>query len=228
MSGNSDEPQSQREIATVPARWQFRLWHLFALTTYVAVVTGIATWLGPQSLMLTFAWGVALVNFSGGMACLQTRKVQSWMLGAAWLTFLVSLLLPCTTGSFTVFGCQAAWVFLTVLFESLGDPDSDRFGNIVWTIAIDVANVLQAVLPLIIWRLRTALGKCLAAVLCATSTSVFFTLIFEPYLFVAYYFWCASFLLVLAAVPIGRKTLTAMGVMTLILSLVLCFAGDVF
>ena len=109
MSTESTEIQrATAENAPPPQRWQFRLWHMFALTTYVAVILGIATWQGPPTLMVTLGLGVAILSHLGAFERLQQGRTQLILVGVAWVTYLVSLCTPCTTGiSFS--GCRSKY-----------------------------------------------------------------------------------------------------------------------
>ena len=209
MSANKTEIQPTAPLN----RWQFRLWHLFALMTYVAVVLGIASWQGPQTLMVTLGLGLALFSHLGAFERLQKGRTQLIVVGVAWVTYLISLCTPCGTGTFTVFGWQAAWTYLAgpfaepFLTEAFFHP---RLQAWPWLLSVDLANVLQAALPLLLWRLSRGRGHVLAMVSCLAMVGPWTTLVMATWLYVAYYIWCVSFMLLVIAVPVNRLTLLGM------------------
>jgi hypothetical protein len=209
MSKDFLDPKS--ETPSPPKRWQFRLWHLFALTTYAAVVLGIATWQGPPTLMVTLGLGLALLSHLKAFEPLQRGRAQFALIGVAWVTYLVSFCTPCTTGTFTVFGWQAAWMYLGAPVAALFEKDSS-FDTLAWpwVVSVDLSNLLQAVLPLHLWRLRLGRGRVLATLSCLAMVAPWVTLIVATDLFVAYYLWCISFMLLVIAVPVSRGTLIGM------------------
>lgn len=215
MSEADEQPlnSSPSELAVVPAnrRWQFGIRHLLGLMTYVAVMLGVATWLGPQTLMVTCGLGLALLSHLGAFKRLQSGRTQYVLVGLAWVTYLVSLFTPCTTGPFQIYGWQAAWIYLLGPVQAMFVTDStvELYGW-PWIISIDVANVLQALLPLLIWRLSRGRGQVFATLSCLAMVGPWTTLVMATDLYVAYYIWCASFMLVAVAVPMSRWTLLGM------------------
>lgn len=215
MSEADEQPlnSSPSELAAVPAnrRWQFGIRHLLGLMTYVAVMLGVATWLGPQTLMVTCGLGLALLSHLGAFKRLQSGRTQYGLVGLAWVTFLVSLFTPCTTGSFQIYGWQAAWIYLTGPVTAFFQFDSGfEFFGWPWLIGIDTANVVQTILPLLIWRLGRERGKVFSTICCLVMVAPWTTLVMATGLYVAYYIWCASFMLVVIAVPVNRATLIGM------------------
>lgn len=91
--------------------WQFRLWHLFAMTTYVAVVMAAVMWWGTQTLPITVGAGLMWLNYSGVFTRLQTGRIQAALLLAAWIAFIVSMFLPCET-QWGAPGWMGAWMYL--------------------------------------------------------------------------------------------------------------------
>lgn len=222
MSDADERPPkpSPSELAAVSEnhKWQFGIRHLLGLMTYVAAILGIATWLGPQTLMVTCGLGLALLSHLGALKQLQTGRTQFVLLGLAWVTFLVSLCTPCTTGSFQIYGWQAAWIYLLGPVQAMFVTDStvELYGW-PWIISIDVANVLQALLPLLIWRLCRKRGQVFSTLSCLAMVGPWTTLVMATDLYVAYYIWCASFMLLVIAVPVKRSTLIGMTCLALLL-----------
>ena len=199
------------EIPSPPKRWQFRLWHLFALTTYVAVVLGIATWQGPPTLMVTLGLGLALLSHLKAFEPFQRGRTPLVLVGLAWVTFLVSLCTPCATGLTTILGWEAAWFYYWAPVSEMFDKDQTLQPVAwPWVVSVDLSNLLQALLPLYLWRLRQGRGRVLATLNCLAMVAPWITLIFAPQLLVGYYLWCISFMLLVIAVPVSRGTLIGM------------------
>jgi hypothetical protein len=83
MSANKTEIQP----TTPPNRWQFRLWHLFAVTTYVAVVIAVARKWGIETLPVTIGVSISWLNYNGVFSFLQRGKLQLATLFMAWGLF---------------------------------------------------------------------------------------------------------------------------------------------
>jgi hypothetical protein len=207
MSHESLPPTA--ESASPPKRWQFRLWHLFAVTTYVAVVIAMARRWGIETLPVTIGIGIAWLNFAGALSFLQQGKLQLAILFVAWGMFLGSLFLPTHT-EWGVPGYAAAWFVLGAPLDICRRPNwlLQLTKYLCWALFIDVANVLQLLLPVTAVRLLIGRGKYLAAVNCVSMVAVW--AIAGPTAASGYILWCASFLLTLAAMPLNRATLVVM------------------
>ncbi|MBC7852532.1 MAG: hypothetical protein IAF94_03765 [Pirellulaceae bacterium] len=205
------EPKPEPIPAAPGGKWQFGIRHLLGLMTYCGIVLGIATWQGPPTLVVTLGLGVALLSHLGALERLQKGRTQLILAGLAWITYLVSLCTPCTTGPFTVFGWLAAWIYFWEPIASMFKSDS-RIELPVWPwlVSINLANALQLILPLHIWRLSRGRGEVLTTLSCLAMVGPWTTLIFATDLYVAYYIWCVSFMLLAIALPIGRLTLVGM------------------
>jgi hypothetical protein len=191
--------------------WQFGIRHLLGLMTYVAVMLGITTWQGPQTLMVTTGLGLALLSHLGAFQRLQSGRTQLMVVGLAWVVYLVSLCTPCTTGPFTVYGWQAAWIYFYGPVEALLKKDTGfEIFAWPWIVTIDMSNLLQVVLPLLIWRLSRERGQVLSVLSCLAMVGPWTTLVMASDLYVAYYIWCASFMLLAIALPVNRRTLMGM------------------
>jgi len=209
------QPQLEATAAGVTSQqtgnWQFGIRHLLGLMTYVAVMLGIATWQGPQTLMVTTGLGLALLSHLGAFQRLQTGRTQLVVVGLAWVFYLVSLCTPCTTGPFTVYGWQAAWIYFYGPVEALLKKDTGfEIFAWPWIVTIDMSNVLQLTLPLLIWRLSRKRGQVLMVLSCLAMVGPWTTLVMANDLYFAYYVWCASFMLLVNAVPVNRLTLIGM------------------
>jgi hypothetical protein len=202
------------ESAAVPTNrggWQFSLKDLFGLMTYAAAASGLVVWFGPGTLMTSIGLLIAILNVRGVFARLQRGRTQWVLLIIAWGVFLVSLALPCVSvGAGYAWGVQAAWMYLASTFELLVYQEGMEFGpHLFWVVAIDLANLLMAALPILLWRLSRQCGQWFAATLCVAMTSAWVTN-WKGDLLVGFYLWCVSFQLALVAIPLTRKTFAAM------------------
>jgi hypothetical protein len=222
MSKADNLPQSTNSAApaVVPTsgRLQFGIRHLLGLMTYVAVMLGIATWLGPPTLMTTFGLGLALLSHFGAFERLQSGRTQLVLVGVAWVIYIVSLCTPCTTGPFTIFGFQAAWMYLVIPVQALFQTDTsvEPYGW-PWIVCVDTSNVLQAILPLLMWRLSRKRGQVFSTMSCLGMMGPWTTLVMATDLYVAYYIWCLSFMLLVIAVRVNRATLIGMFCLAILL-----------
>ena len=96
--------------------------------------------------MLT-AW----LNLGGAFQSLQSTHRQTAVLWLAWITFLISLGLPSVKVAGPVYGLWAAWCAYALPAESILKHEPFRLALIVY-LAINVANVLMLLLPLLIWQ----------------------------------------------------------------------------
>ena len=214
------------ELSPPGGNWQFGIRHLLGLMTYVAVMLGIAMWQGPQTLMVTTGLGLALLSHVGAFQRLQSGRTQLILVGLAWVFYLVSLCTPCTTGSFTVYGWQAAWIYLYGPLEVMIKENSDfQLFAWPWIVTIDISNVLQVTLPLLIWRLSRERGQVLSVLSCLAMVGPWTTLVMASDLYVAYYVWCASFMLLVIAVPVNRLTLIGMAGLSVVLVVIFRIFG---
>jgi len=206
-------------LAAVPAigRWQFGIRHLLGLMTYVAVMLGIATWQGPETLMVTLELGLALLSHLGAFERLQSGRTQMVLVGIAWVIYIVSLCTPCTTGPFSIFGFQAAWMYFLGVARILRTDSEFQVFGFPWIISVDTSNILQAILPLLIWRLSRGRGRVFSTISCLAMVGPWTTLVMVGDLYVAYYIWCVSFMLLVIAVPVNRATLIGMFCLAILL-----------
>ncbi|MCE9528217.1 MAG: hypothetical protein K8R36_19420 [Planctomycetales bacterium] len=219
--GEKVQPKTGAATVIMPSppagNWQFGIRHLLGLMTYVAVMLGIATWQGPQTLMVTTGLGLALLSHLGAFKRLQTGRNQLVLVGLAWVFYLVSLCTPCMTGTFTVYGWQAAWIYFYGPVEAMLRKESGfEVFAWPWIVTIDMSNVLQAVLPLLIWRLSRERGQVLSVLSCLAMVGPWTTLVMASDLYIAYYIWCASFMLLAMAVPVNRPTLMGMAALAVV------------
>ena len=214
------------ELSPPGGNWQFGIRHLLGLMTYVAVMLGIAMWQGPQTLMVTTGLGLALLSHVGAFQRLQSGRTQLILVGLAWVLYLVSLCTPCTTGSFTVYGWQAAWIYLYGPLEALIKENSDfQLFAWPWIFTIDMSNVLQVTLPLLIWRLSRERGQVLSVLSYLAMVGPWTTLVMATDLYIAYYVWCVSYMLLVIAVPVNRLTLISMAGLSVVLVVIFRIFG---
>lgn len=219
MSADQDALAHQRETASP---WQFRLWQLFAAMSYVAGCAAFARYRGWGTLMTTLGLGVAVLNVAGCFAPLQSGRSQRLLLWLAWCAFLVSLCLPSVLVFNTVYGWQAAWVVLVGPWDRILRGEFDPRA-IIW-IADSLGNLLLALIPFLVWRLLRSGGKWYAAVLIAVMPAPWLTVWGgdDPRgLYAGFYVWCASFYIALLALPLRRRTLAAMWLITLLMILLI-------
>ena len=195
------EPKAARQF-------QFRLIHLFVLTTLTAVAAAAVAGMGPGTLPMSIGLIGAWLNASGAFRVAQRGPSQLVILSIAWVTFIVSMGLPSVVVFGPVTGWNAAWFVLTVPYRAVVQGELHQ-PMVLWYLLIDVANVLAALLPLIVWRLRRGGGQWLVAALCFAAIAPWSVGCDTPML-VGYYVWCSSFLLMLVALPINWRTLVAM------------------
>ena len=207
----SEQTTSNATTASPAIPWQFRLWHLFALTTYVAVVMAVMMWLGARTLPITVGVGLMWLNYSGVFAWLQTGRIQAALLLTAWISFIVSMFLPCTT-QLDAPGWVGAWVYLVMIPGGMIELEFQLALIVVLT--VDLANLLQALLPLHVWRLSKGKGHWLRRTSCVSMVGVW--AIADNSAASGYCVWCASFLLALVALPLKLKTLLAMAALLLL------------
>jgi len=188
--------------------WQFHLRHLFGLTTISAIAAALIAAYGPGTLLTSAGLLVAWLNHCGAFESVQSGRRQSGLLWLAWATFLVSLALPSLKVFGPVYGIWAAWFAIIGPANEIWKGESIQVGFAVY-LAIDVANLLIAFLPLIIWRLNHGHGQLLTTVLCITMVATW-CVSWNSTMLIGYYVWCASFLLALLAIRIHGWTLIAM------------------
>ncbi|MGI8979204.1 MAG: hypothetical protein ACR2FY_08260 [Pirellulaceae bacterium] len=218
------DPKPEPIPAAAGGKLQFGIRHLLGLMTYVGVVLGIATWQGPQTLVATLGLGLAWLSHWGAFQRLQAGRTQLILIGLAWVTYLVSLFVPC----YGVLGLQAAYVYISLPVESILSTDGARIAPyaVPWVISIDLSNVFQLLLPLHFWRLSVGRGQVLSMISCLAMVGPWVTLVLEPGLEVGYYLWCASFMLLLIAVRVNRATLIGMVVLAVLLIAIFRFYPD--
>jgi hypothetical protein len=213
-------PAPAEPIAT---RWQFELRHLFGLMTLCAVAAAAAAAFGLGTLLLTGGVIVAWLNWQGAFYIVRQGRRQAVILLAAWGVFLTSLFLP----SYTIFskvhaGWEAAWFCQVVVLEAIWNLKPEIL-LVPWLLAIDAANLLAALLPLLIWRLARGRGQIASGILCVAMVG--------PWLMggdggwaVGYYVWVANFYIALVALPLRTPAFLTMAAAVL-LALSVRFAG---
>ena len=215
MSGGRETMNIQRTVASSP-RWHFQVKHLFGLTTIAAIAAALVARWGLGTLLTSAGFLVAWLNVCGAFQGLQKDRRQAVLLWLAWAIFLISLALPSLTVFGPVYGYGAAWFAITVPLEVI---HSDFFRRqIVWYLAVDVANVLAALLPLLIWRLHCGRGHWIAAALALSMVATWFPC-WDSHMLVGYFVWYASFLVMLIAIPVRARTLAAMVGMAILVCL---------
>jgi len=189
--------------------WQFRVRHLFVLTTISAIASALAAAYGPGTLLLSFGMLTAWLNLCGAFQSLQYARRQTVMLWLAWITFLVSLGLPSVKVAGPVYGLWAAWCAYALPAESILKHEPVRLALIAY-FAINVANVLMLLVPVLIWRKSHGWGQWLRVALCVVMPSVWCIAWNFNGLLVGYFVWCASFWLALVALPVRPGVFGAM------------------
>ena len=207
--------------------WQFRLWHIFALTTFVAVAAALVRVCGPRLLMPLTGLLLARLNYGGLFRIFQTRwRVYVWP--CAWLAFLISLGLPSIRVFGPVLGIYAAWIALTAPFNMITRLSPDHLAY-DWTwatqssyyLTITLANLLMLLLPVVHYRISCGRGQTLSTALCISMVMPWSTFIPAGDALPGYYLWCGSFALALVSLSVTWQTLVAMVAMAVFSLLVL-------
>jgi len=196
--------------ATKATSWQFGLKHLFGLTTLAAIAAAIFSAVGAGTLVLSLGLILAWLNYCGLFASLQTGRKQLVLLGTAWATFLLSLLLPSVKVFGPVNGASAAWIVLLAPYEALRRAPTEAWSAFLYVV-IDMANALMLALPVLIGLLRRNRGHATSATLCSAMVGAWAVGWGEGReMLVGYYVWCLSMMLALVAVPLRIQTLAMM------------------
>jgi hypothetical protein len=190
------------------SRGQFGLAHLFGLTTIAAGAAALVAWFGPGTLLTSACVLVAWLNLCGMFNRLHSGTRQATMLWCAWAMFLISFALPSIAVLGPVLGWGAAWFALTAPVEALRDAKRIE-PELLWFLWMDAANLLGALLPVLVWRVGRGRGEWLGSAFCLAMVSTG-TVLWSNAMLVGYYVWCGSFLLALAALPLRTKTFVAM------------------
>jgi len=214
--GRSDSPNFSGDVALIvrsidhstmilgnPPRWQFSLRHLFELTTLSAIGTALAATFGPGTLVMSIGIILAWMNMRSAFERIQGGRGQATVLCLAWGLFLVSLALPSITVFGPVNGVSSAWIAMAAPIQSLLRFGEMKIGVIVF-IAIDVANLLMALLPLLIWKLAHGRGQRLADCLAITMVTPWCIAWDPDNLLVGYYLWSTSMGIALIAIRIRK------------------------
>lgn len=207
-SGNSNSGVVCLSAMHDRSTWQFRLSDLFALTTLAAIAAAVAAACGPGTLLLSAGVMLAFINWRGAFTPLQSGQLQAILLGLAWCSFLISLALPSVQVFGPTPGWVAAWVSITAPLTAIWKCDFAE-PNVLGYFGIGLANVLMALLPVLLWRLRRGHGQWFSAALCIAMVFPWSVGWNTPML-VGYYVWCSAFYLALCALPLRCQSLATM------------------
>jgi len=194
-----------------PARhgWQFQLRHLFGLTTIAAICAALIAAYGPGTLVTAAGLLLAWLNQTGAFEPLQNGRRQTVLIWLACATFLVSLALPSIRVFGPVLGFWAAWFVLVGPANALMEGrDIDPRGLVLF-LMIDVANILIAILPVVLRLLPPRYSHRLSLALCIAMVAPW-CIGWTDRMLVGYYIWCGSFFVALIAIPIGTRMLMTM------------------
>jgi len=209
MPQSTAHPKSPPVAQSVVSRaWQFQLWHLFGLTTIAAVAAALVARYGAGTLLTSVGLLVAWLNACGAFEHVQTGHRRPTLVWLAWSTFLASLTLPSIRVFGPVLGFWAAWYAIFLPVEVIRRHEELKPGLILFA-AINMANLLILVLPILLWPLPRKYMHPLLPVLCIVMVAPWCFSWKEPML-VGYYVWCASFIIALIAIPIRTWILIAM------------------
>ena len=197
--------------------WQFRLSHLFELMTLSALAAAIAGACGLGTLLLFAGGALAWANWRGGLQPLQSGQWQMILLGLAWNLFLISLILPSVHVFGPVAGWGAAW---WALISTLDAIRKGEFAEpaLLLHLGINLANLLMALMPAMMWRIRHGRGQWMSAALCVAMVVPWCVGVSTPML-PGYYVWCAAFYLAPCALPIRAGSFAAMVVLAIFLGI---------
>ena len=223
-------PGTQLPSEHKPAAWQFSLFSLFELTTAAAIAAALVAAQGWGTLVLSTGLTLAWFNVRGSFVRWQTPRGQVWLFSAAWVLFVVSLLLPALeVFSSYVFGWQAAAFMAQVEWEGFADASSRKnwlernilssLLSFCWLTMMNATNLLMLFSPLTLWRLRRGKGQLLANALAVTCVAAWVVPFGEPGYFVGCYVWCASMMLLLVARRMTWRVAVAMVVTALFIGM---------
>jgi hypothetical protein len=174
-------------IQTPPVQWQFGLRQLFGFLTLVAMAAALVAAFGPRTLLASAGILIAWFSACGAFRGVQSGKRQELILATAWALFLLSLYLPVARVPGDFYGWQAAFVCLC---------NPSCFPS-------TAANILMALMPVIVWRTDAGRGEWLRIALCvAMPASWSFCWFAREQWYSGYWVWCASFLVALFALPV--------------------------
>jgi len=188
--------------------WQFRLSQLFGLTTLSAIAAAVAAARGPGTLFLSIGVMLAWLNWRGALEPLQSGQWQMILLGLAWNLFLLSLALPSMVIFSPVDGWEAAWLAFILPLNAIRRGDIFHL-HLPWCVGNAVSNILMALVPLVMWRIRHGRGQWLTAALCLAMVFPW-SVGWDTPMLPGYYVWCGGFYLALCALPIRAGTFAAM------------------
>jgi hypothetical protein len=195
---------SQPVMTAIPTRPQFSLRAVFGATTWSASVAGLAASHLAGWTMFAIGFSVACCNCAGWLAPCQKGPPQSRVFRLAWLCLFASLLLPAVQGCGTTvhYGWEAGMVCCEVpLMPFLGEDIVDWFGYALYCL-LALANLLLALSPLFLWRLRLGKGHWFGAMFVAAASAMWCLSVSDANnLLVGYYAWCSAGLIVLCAFP---------------------------
>ncbi|MBW3596666.1 MAG: hypothetical protein KY475_05260 [Planctomycetes bacterium] len=205
-----------------PARWQFSLKSAFLATAVAAGVACLVGYRGFGSLVLSAGLIAAWLNVRGRLDRLQTRKVRPKLFYAGWMLLGASLFLPAMKGcnNQPVYGWQTAYLCAVteaeIVHELVQDSELDaerpleQVGSFAWITAINAANLLLVLSPLLLWRLQRGQGQFLGAALAIAAVSPWALAMRDPHMFIGCYVWCASFIVLLLSCRIQTRTFCVM------------------
>jgi hypothetical protein len=203
---------------TTAQRWQFKLWHIFALMTYAAIATALVRLRGPGTLVASSGVLIAALSWLGAFEPLQSGRAQQVVLGLAWLAFVLSLALPSIQVFGPVLGAHAAWASLLAPLNVFQAPDPHGEA-LVFYLPTNMANLTMSALPLVMWRVAHGKGQVLCAVLAVTMVWPW-CLGWNSRMLIGYYVWCASFMAVLLAIRMPAWVVFAMGLIVAFFAIV--------
>jgi hypothetical protein len=205
--------------ASQSTRPQFSLKVIFAATTWVAAIAGLAVSQFAGWTMCAVGLSVVCLNCSGRLTACQRRPGQSWCFRAAWLLLGLSLFLPAMKGcnGTTIRGWEAAKTCGAIVLDP-PDSRSQWSGHALFCLC-SVANVLLAVSPLFLWRLRQGKGTFYGLLL-VTAVPAMWCFGDPVQVLIGYYVWCAGGLIILCAFRLRWAMLP----LVLVALLLVCFA----
>ena len=206
---SSAEPATTARLAR---RWQFRLRHVFSLTTFAAIAAALVRIRGLGTLVVSAGLVLVWLNWLGAFDRFHQGRPRMIVLSLAWLTFLISLALPSIEVFGPINGGMAAWLAITLPWYAIMEGKPPLHAMFVY-MGIDVANVLMLLLPLLMWRLSRGRGQALSAALCIAMVA--------PWcvsggdvggVLIGYYVWTASFGMAALGLRISTRLLVLMAV----------------
>lgn len=185
------------------------------MTTGVALACGLAVWQGVGTLAYSFGMLLSLLNVTGRLRFVQTRKTRPKCFYVAWGLLLVSLFLPAANGcnGNHMLGWETAWVTAWVevgVVASMFDPQDDSPWHealllILWLGTLNLANIFLLLSPLLLYMWQRDRWRWTGNALAFFALNAWLFGWGSEYL-IGYYLWCLVFAVILVTHRLRWRT----------------------